>query len=61
MYNRELKPPNHSFFLFGPRATGKTTWLRGALKAQLWVNLLLVEGLPLELFLSRLWNGEILG
>jgi predicted AAA+ superfamily ATPase len=45
MYNRSLKPQNHSFFLFGPRATGKTTWLRGAVKAQLWVNLLLDEEL----------------
>jgi predicted AAA+ superfamily ATPase len=45
MYTRFLKPPNHSFFLFGPRATGKTTWLRRALKAQLWVNLLLDQEL----------------
>jgi predicted AAA+ superfamily ATPase len=28
MYQRSLKPPPISFFLFGPRATGKTTWLR---------------------------------
>ncbi|HBL19065.1 MAG TPA: hypothetical protein DD417_20475 [Elusimicrobia bacterium] len=27
---RLLKKPDHSFFLFGPRATGKSTWLRGA-------------------------------
>jgi predicted AAA+ superfamily ATPase len=45
MYNRSLVAPNHSFFLFGPRATGKTTWLRKSLQAQLWVNLLLDEEL----------------
>ncbi len=28
MYARFLKPPNYSFFLFGSRATGKTTWLK---------------------------------
>jgi len=45
MYSRALKAPNHSFFLFGPRATGKTTWLRNSLQAQLWVNLLLDDEL----------------
>lgn len=45
MYHRNLTPSNHSFFLFGPRATGKTTWLRTSLQAKLWVNLLLDEEL----------------
>jgi predicted AAA+ superfamily ATPase len=45
MYNRALTVPNHSFFLFGPRATGKTTWLRASLQAKLWLNLLLDEEL----------------
>lgn len=27
MYTGLLKPPSSSFFLFGPRGTGKTTWL----------------------------------
>jgi predicted AAA+ superfamily ATPase len=45
MNNRLLTTPNHSFFLFGARATGKTTWLRSSLQAQLWVNLLLDEEL----------------
>lgn len=26
--NRLLKSPDHSFFLFGPRGVGKTTWLK---------------------------------
>ena len=45
MYTRTLISPNHSFFLFGPRATGKTTWLRNTIKSSLWLNLLLDEEL----------------
>lgn len=45
MYKRRLTAPEHSFFLFGPRATGKTTWLRSSITAGLWVNLLLDQEL----------------
>ena len=41
MYARDLALPDHSFFLFGPRSTGKTTWLREKLESALWFNLLL--------------------
>ncbi len=48
MYARNLQLPNHSFFLFGPRSTGKTTWLRENLGDALWFNLILDrEYLPL--------------
>lgn len=48
MYTRIPRIPDHSFFLFGPRATGKTTWLRENLDDALWFNLLLQEDfLPL--------------
>jgi len=30
MYTRTIKAPKSSFFLFGPRGTGKSTWLRSA-------------------------------
>jgi predicted AAA+ superfamily ATPase len=40
MYTRSLSHLNHSFFLFGPRSTGKTTWLRDHYSTALWVNLL---------------------
>jgi len=30
LYPRLLAPPSGSFFLFGPRGSGKSTWLRGA-------------------------------
>ncbi|MBI3183053.1 MAG: ATP-binding protein [Myxococcales bacterium] len=36
-----MKLPSRSFFLFGPRATGKTTWLRERLPNARWYNLLL--------------------
>jgi predicted AAA+ superfamily ATPase len=32
--------PNRSFFLFGPRGTGKSTWLRQALPGARWYDLL---------------------
>jgi uncharacterized protein len=41
VYTRILQLPDHSFFLFGPRSTGKTTWLRQKLPDALWFNLLL--------------------
>jgi uncharacterized protein len=39
MYRRSLERPQTSFFLFGPRATGKTTWLRQVLPAAHWCDL----------------------
>jgi len=36
MLPAELALPNHSFFLFGPRGTGKTTWLKEVLPRRLW-------------------------
>ena len=40
MYTRRLTLPDHSFFLFGPRGTGKTTWLRHLLPDAVWFDLL---------------------
>ncbi|MFH1044977.1 MAG: AAA family ATPase [Pseudomonadota bacterium] len=37
---RFLRGPNGSFFLFGPRGTGKSTWLREARQGAVWVDLL---------------------
>ena len=41
MYTRRLALPARSFLLFGPRGTGKTTWLRAGLPQARWYNLLL--------------------
>lgn len=40
MIRRLLKAPPSSFFLLGPRATGKTTWLEQSLGGAKWYNLL---------------------
>ena len=40
MFTRSFRLPGHSFFLFGPRGTGKTTWLRHILPEALWFDLL---------------------
>ena len=44
MYNRLLKPPAHkSFFLFGGRGTGKTTWVLNTFPKALYIDLLHAE------------------
>lgn len=46
MFKRMIKSPleiRKSFFLFGPRGTGKTTWLRQHLPDALFINLLQSE------------------
>lgn len=41
MYSRNIKPPDQkSFFLFGPRGTGKTTWLKTRFPKAVYVDLL---------------------
>lgn len=40
LLGRFLEAPRRSFFLFGPRGTGKTTWLRAALPDALVLDLL---------------------
>lgn len=40
MYARSLRPQKHSFFLLGPRGTGKSTWLNHYLKKAKMINLL---------------------
>lgn len=40
MYTRELPTPRGAFFLFGPRGTGKSTWIRSRFEDALVVNLL---------------------
>ena len=44
MYSRLLKPPeNKSFFLFGSRGTGKTTWVRSKFPSAVYLDLLEAE------------------
>ena len=43
MFTRRMPLPARSFFLFGPRGTGKSTWLRTVLPEARWYDLLLSE------------------
>ena len=44
MYSRLLKPPkNRSFFLFGPRGVGKTTWVKATFPSAIYLDLLEAE------------------
>ncbi|MBI4238397.1 MAG: ATP-binding protein [Deltaproteobacteria bacterium] len=40
MYSRLLTPPKKSFFLFGPRGTGKSSWVRAQFPHALYIDLL---------------------
>ncbi len=40
MFTRTLDPPRNAFFLFGPRGTGKSTWIRDRFPGALVANLL---------------------
>lgn len=54
MYERLLSKPlkgNHSFFLFGPRGTGKTSWLKSQVPEGLYIDLL-----NQEIFFALLQN-----
>jgi predicted AAA+ superfamily ATPase len=48
---RIFQPPAQSFFLFGPRGTGKTTWLKGAFPQAKTIDLLSEE--VYQRFLTR--------
>lgn len=44
MYSRLIRPPvAKSFFLFGPRGTGKTTWVKSTFKQDIYIDLLEAE------------------
>jgi len=43
LQRRFLDPPRRTFFLFGPRGTAKTTWLRQAFPDALTIDLLQLD------------------
>ena len=55
MFTRTLKLPNQSFFLFGPRGTGKSSWLKSVLPDACWYDLLLEKE-----YLKLLSNPDVL-
>ena len=69
MYTRLLNPePNHSYFLFGPRGTGKTTWIRSHYPKAIYIDLLrgdiytqlLASPVVLESYIPPDFNGFII-
>ena len=60
MYTRSLKTPRRSFFLFGPRGTGKSTWIRSRFDGALVVNLLTPENTVRYEHDPALFRAEVL-
>jgi predicted AAA+ superfamily ATPase len=69
VYSRLLKPPkDKSFFLFGPRGTGKTTWVKKTFPKGLYLDLLeselfndlLANPQRLENFIPRNFNKWVI-
>ena len=57
MYSRLIEPPKQkSFFLFGPRGTGKTTWVKSKFTKAVYLDLL-----EAEIFNDLLVNPQRLG
>jgi predicted AAA+ superfamily ATPase len=55
MYQRLLQAPATSFFLFGPRGTGKSTWVRDQWGTSVYIDLLAASNyLPLQADPQRL-------
>ena len=57
---RLLSPPDRSFFLFGPRGVGKSTWLKDSLPQAKFLDLL-DSSLYLELFRDPSRLGALIG
>ncbi len=75
MYERLRRTPTDSVILFGPRGTGKSTWIeqrftkaayydllnsREAIRLDRHLDIDETTVLPLEDFLTALWAGEII-
>lgn len=60
MFTRSLNPPRASFFLFGPRGTGKSTWIRSRFDDPFVVNLLMAENTVRYAHDPTLFRAEVL-
>jgi predicted AAA+ superfamily ATPase len=61
MYPRKIVLPGKSFLLFGPRGTGKTTWLKTVLPDALWFDLLRTSELLKLMRDPDLFRKRVLG
>jgi uncharacterized protein len=60
MFPRNLESPDSSFFLFGPRGTGKSTWVRENFREAFVVNLLPAETMLRYQRNPSLFRAEVL-
>lgn len=60
MFTRTLRPPRTSYFLFGPRGTGKSTWIRSHLPDAHVVNLLPSDSMLRYAREPELFRAEVL-
>ena len=56
-YKRLLTDLNDTFFLFGMRGTGKTSWARAHFSDAFWFNL--IEVLAFNAFVTKWASGDI--
>ncbi len=61
IYDRKLQVPSSSFFLFGMRGVGKTTWARARFADARWVDLLREDVYQAYLADARLFRRELAG
>ena len=61
MFTRDLPVPRSAFFLFGPRGTGKSTWIRSTLPDAYVVNLLPAENMLRYARDPAQFRNEVLG
>jgi uncharacterized protein len=60
-YDRKLQAPSASFFVFGMRGVGKTTWARARFADARWVDLLREDVYQAYLADARLFRRELAG
>ena len=60
MFARDLQQPRSSFFLFGPRGTGKSTWIRDRFEDAYVVNLLPADSMLRYQRDPALFRAEVL-
>jgi predicted AAA+ superfamily ATPase len=60
MLPRDLVAPKSAFFLFGPRGTGKSTWIRETLPGALTINLLPADAMVRYDAEPALFRAEVL-
>jgi predicted kinase len=59
LFPRLLVPPKQSFFLFGPRGTGKSTWVRTQFPAAHRIDLLDIDNASAKVEIHKLTLSKL--